>query len=368
MNYQHIARFWLPFTATMLAIALIFWLFWGLIFYILIALVISTLLHPFTDYIADIEVFSWRVPRIVAVLLSFGLLALVPFLFILLFVPLIAEQASILQKLDYHTVLSRLQSPVDGIEEFIMTNFPDDERQAGFLKQEITHNLTSFVSGLDVGKLLNYLVGFAGSILFYVVAVSFITFFFLYEKGLFRRNVLALVPNAYFEVAVNTFYKIEKLLSNYLLGILGQMVIMFAILSIGLSIMGIKYALTIAIFMAMMNIIPYLGPALGLVFATLVILSTPSAQGDFANNGYVLLQVLPIILGALMFDSLFVQPFIYSKSVKAHPLEIFFAIFVGATLAGGLGMLLAIPAYTILRVGYLELRASMQQYRVFRGS
>jgi predicted PurR-regulated permease PerM len=77
---------------------------------------------------------------------------------------------------------------------------------------------------------------------------------------------------------------------------------------------------------------------------------------------------LPVVQLAMMFDSLFVQPFIYSKSVKAHPLEIFFAIFAGATLAGGLGMLLAIPAYTILRVGYLELRASMQQYRVFRGS
>jgi predicted PurR-regulated permease PerM len=197
--------------------------------------------------------------------------------------------------------------------------------------------------------------------------VSFITFFFLYEKGLFRRNILAVIPNAYFEVAVTTFYKIEKLLSNYLLGILGQMIIMFTILSVGLGIMGIKYALTIAVFMAMMNIIPYLGPALGVVFASVVVLSTPSASGDFANNGYILLRILPIVLGAIVFDNLFVQPFIYSTSVKAHPLEIFFAIFAGATLAGGLGMLLAIPAYTILRVGYLELRESMQQYKVFRG-
>lgn len=367
MNYQNLVRFWLPFVAVFLLIGLIFWLFWGLIFYVLIALVISTLVHPITDYISDLEFFGWRVPRIMAVLLSFIFLALVPVLFVLLFVPLIADQISILQTLDYQKVLIRLQSPIDGIEKFILTNFPEEGRQAGFLKHEISHSLLGFVSGLDVGKVLNYLVSIAGSILFYVVSVSFITFFFLYEKGMFRRNILALIPNAYFEVAVTTFYKIEKLLSNYLLGLLGQMVIMFTILSVGLGILGVKYALTIAVFMAMMNIIPYLGPALGIVFATLVVLSTPSAQGDFANNGYTLLQTLPVILGALMLDSLFVQPFIYSKSVKAHPLEIFFAIFAGATLAGGLGMLLAIPAYTILRVGYLELRESMQQYKVFRG-
>ncbi len=365
-NTMH-TKFWIAFGAVLLALGVVFWLFWGLIFYVLIALVISTLIHPITDYISDLELFGWRVPRIVSVLVSFVLLALLPFLFILLFVPLIAEQIEILQKLDYQTVLVRLQSPIDGIEQFVLTNFPEEGRQAGFLKQEISHTLVGVVSGLDVGKVLNYLVSIAGSILFYVVSVSFITFFFLYEKGMFRRNLLALIPNAYFEVAVTTFYKIEKLLSNYLLGILGQMLIMFAILSVGLSIMGIKYALTIAVFMAMMNVIPYLGPALGLVFASLVVLATPSAQGDYAHNGYVLMQTLPVILGALMLDSLFVQPFIYSTSVKAHPLEIFFAIFAGATLAGGLGMLLAIPAYTILRVGYLELRQSMQQYKVFRG-
>lgn len=194
MNYQNLVRFWLPFVAVFLLIGLIFWLFWGLIFYVLIALVISTLVHPITDYISDLEFFGWRVPRIMAVLLSFIFLALVPVLFVLLFVPLIADQISILQTLDYQKVLIRLQSPIDGIEKFILTNFPEEGRQAGFLKHEISHSLLGFVSGLDVGKVLNYLVSIAGSILFYVVSVSFITFFFLYEKGMFRRNILALIP------------------------------------------------------------------------------------------------------------------------------------------------------------------------------
>ena len=178
--------------------------------------------------------------------------------------------------------------------------------------------------------------------------------------------MLSIVPNAYFEIAVTTFCKIETLLSNYLLGILMQMSIMFTIISIGLGIMGIKYAVTIAVFMALINLVPYLGPALGCLFASFVVFLTPTDSGNFSENTFLILRILPIILGAVFFDSIFVQPYIYATSVKAHPLEIFFAIFGGATLAGGLGMFLAIPFYTILRVTYLELSGAYKQYKVFR--
>ena len=137
-------KFWLSLGVGIAALTLIFWLFWGLIFYILVALVVSSLLHPITDYVSEIEVFGLRVPRIIAVLFSFIVLALVPFLFVLLFVPLIADQVGVLQELDYNTVLSRLQSPIDGVEQFVLSNFPDNSRQAGFLKQELNHAFGKF--------------------------------------------------------------------------------------------------------------------------------------------------------------------------------------------------------------------------------
>jgi predicted PurR-regulated permease PerM len=333
--------------------------------YLLVALVISAILRPITDQVNDIEIFHIKIPRILAVVVAFLILALIPFFFILLFVPLISDQISLLQKLDYNAVLTNLQQPIESTENFILKNFPTD-KHSGFLRQEINKSIIGFVEGLDVGSVLNEVLRFTGSILFYLIAVSFITFFFLYEKGLFRRNLLALIPNQYFEVAVTTFYKIEKLLSNYLIGLLGQMTVMFMMISIGLSIMGIKYTLTIAAFMAVINLIPYLGPALGCIFASLVILSTPSEAGSFTGNGFVILQASPIFLGAIFFDNIFVQPFIFSKSVKAHPLEIFLAVFAGATLAGGLGMIAAIPVYTIVRVSYIELSKSYRQYRVFK--
>jgi predicted PurR-regulated permease PerM len=65
-------------------------------------------------------------------------------------------------------------------------------------------------------------------------------------------------------------------------------------------------------------------------------------------------------------DNIVLQPLIFSKSVKAHPLEIFVIIFAGASLAGVLGMIAAIPVYTIIRVVLIELYQGYKQYKIFQ--
>ncbi len=181
-----------------------------------------------------------------------------------------------------------------------------------------------------------------------------------------RRILLSNIPNQYFEVVITTVYKIERLLSNYLLGLLMQVAIMFSAIALGLSILGVKYALTIAIFMAIINLIPYLGPAIGFLFGVFVVVSTDADATNFNHWLFDMLRIAPVFAIAVALDNLLVQPIIFSKSVKAHPLEIFIAIFAGATLAGPLGMLVAIPTYTILRVSYRELTIGYKQYRIFK--
>ena len=211
-----------------------------------------------------------------------------------------------------------------------------------------------------------YLLGFAGKIFIYMLAVTFITFFLLYEKGILRRNLLAIVPNAYFEVVITTFYKIEKLLSNYLIGLLLQIGILFTIIALGLALLGIRYALTIAVFAAIINLIPYLGPVMGFLFGIIVVISTPTTALTSSDYVLLIIKMTPVFAIAQLIDNLVLQPIIFSKSVKAHPLEIFISIFVGAAIAGGLGMIAAIPVYTIIRVSWLELSLGYRQYHVFR--
>jgi predicted PurR-regulated permease PerM len=341
------------------------WFFSHILVYLLVSIVISAILRPLTDYVDSVEVFGLNIPRLGAVFLSFLVLAVIPVLFVLLFVPLILEQINVLQNLDYQQIIASTKPTIDSIEQFIIYNF-QPKQQSGFLLASVNANVTTLIAGLQIGEVLNYLLSFTGSVLIYMVSVGFITFILLYEKGLARRILLSNIPNQYFEVVITTVFKIERLLSNYLLGLLMQVAIMFSVIALGLGILGVKYALTIAIFMAIINLIPYLGPAIGFLFGVFVVVSTDADATNFNHWLFDMLRIAPVFAIAVALDNLLVQPIIFSKSVKAHPLEIFIAIFAGATLAGPLGMLVAIPTYTILRVSYRELTTGYRQYRIFK--
>jgi predicted PurR-regulated permease PerM len=116
-----------------------------------------------------------------------------------------------------------------------------------------------------------------------------------------------------------------------------------------LSIFGIKNALIIAFFAALMNLIPYLGPIFGAAFAVLITISSNLNLSFYSEILPLIITVVSIFASMQVIDNYLFQPIIFSKSVMAHPLEIFVVILVGANLGGITGMVLAIPIYTIIR-------------------
>jgi predicted PurR-regulated permease PerM len=174
------------------------------------------------------------------------------------------------------------------------------------------------------------------------------------------------VPNQYFELFISAIHKIEHLLSNYLIGLLLQMMAIFSIAGLGLSIFGVKYALTIAIFAALANLIPYLGPMLGAVFGIIIGLTSHGHFGFDQLSVVLVLKIVSVFAVVQAADNILLQPLIFSKSVKAHPLEIFVVIFAAASLAGIPGMIAAIPVYTIIRVSVVEIQSGFKSYKIFK--
>jgi predicted PurR-regulated permease PerM len=122
--------------------------------------------------------------------------------------------------------------------------------------------------------------------------------------------------------------------------------------TIGLNLIGFEFnhAVIIGFFCGLFNVIPYLGPLIGAAFGLMVGLAL-NINADLMNYTLPLLGLMTIVfLIVKIIDDLLFQPFIYSSSVKAHPLEIFLVILAAGNMAGVLGMMLAIPGYTILRV------------------
>lgn len=340
------------------------WFFSNILFYFAISFIFATILRPLNNYISHTQIFNVKVPRLIAVMVSFAFLIIVLSLFIILFIPLVTDQIKILTSIDYDELYVKLTSPLVSVENFMIRNRLT-QGQEGFIVDSLRNSLVSLFDQVNFNTIFSNIISFTGNFFIGLIAVIFITFFLLYEKGIIRKQFIALIPNQYFEVSIAAIYKIEKLLSNYMLGLLFQMFAIFSIASFGLSILGIKYALTIAVFAAVANLIPYAGPILGTIFGIIVGLST----GDFSSNNEYILMVMKIIsvfAVVQLTDNLILQPLIFSKSVKAHPLEIFVVIFAGATIAGILGMIVAIPVYTVIRVSMKELYGGYKQYHIFK--
>ncbi|MEP2772394.1 MAG: AI-2E family transporter [Fulvivirga sp.] len=349
----------------LVAFVLLAWLFIDIFIYVVLAIVVSSLLRPLTHYISTAQFFKIRIPRFLAVIASYLIFIALIALFVVLFIPLISEQIEVISKIDFEALYARVTTPLTSFEDFLIANGLTSEEQ-GFIVNGLKENILELISGIRIGNILNQILSFTGSFFVGVIAVGFISFFFLYEMGSMRKKLISLIPNKYFEVTIAAYNKIERLLSNYLVGLAFQMVSIFTMASVGLSILGIKYALTIALFAAVANLIPYLGPLLGATFGILVGVSTGIDMVSAQDYLILIVKIVSVFGAVQIVDNIFLQPLIFSKSVKAHPLEIFIIIFAGASLAGIPGMIAAIPVYTVMRVSTSELYEGYRSYRIFK--
>ncbi len=363
-------------------IGLLFLIIFAIIFsdivsFVVISLILVAILSPFVNRLSEFYVFGVRLPRIFAILITFGLLGGILFGIITMFVPLVSNQISLLKALKINEITAKISIPIENLEKTLIYKF-GIKQQVGFIFKEIGSATLHFVEKFNVGNIINNFLSVTTGILVGILAVSFVTFSILMKRGVVRNQIINIIPNQYFEVGITAIYKIEKLLSNYLRGVFLQITAAFMLIALGLSIFGINYAITIALFAATVHFIPYLGPILSITFGVLVGVSTASVDLDSnlitnatanvpkVSETVVLLKILIVFVSVYTLDSVFFQPLIFSKSVKAHPLEIFLVIFAGATLAGVVGMILAIPAYTILKVIITEFLVGYRQYYIFQ--
>ena len=237
----------------------------------------------------------------------------------------------------YHQITNHL-----GLSSHIVEDVIDD---AGLEK--------NILQGLDIGFIPNFLNSFLNvlsSASIGLFSVLFISFFFLKDSKLFENGLLIFVPIDKKKGTTNSIGKINGLLSRYFVGLLLQIFILFVIYTIVLLIVGIENAVVIAFLCALFNIIPYIGPIIGGVIM-LTLTMTSNLGSDFSEvilpkTGYVFLGLL---FGQLV-DNFFSQPFIFSNSVKSHPLEIFLVIIIAGLLFGVVGMIVAVPGYTAIKV------------------
>jgi predicted PurR-regulated permease PerM len=289
-----------------------------------------------------------KLPNIIAVILTMLFMIGILVGIIALFIPLLSEQGKNLSLLNIDDLQYSLNQLYGQITDYL--GLSNDVVKDVIEESDIEQNI---LKGFDVGFIPNFLNSFLdvlSSASIGLFSVLFISFFFLKDSKLFQNGLLIFVPKGKETGTVDSIEKINGLLSRYFVGLLLQIFILFIIYTIVLLVVGIENAIVIAFLCALFNIIPYVGPIIGGVLM-ITLTMTSNLDADFSsvilpNTGYVLIG---LVIGQLI-DNFFSQPFIFSNSVKSHPLEIFLIIIIAGLLFGIVGMIVAVPGYTALKV------------------
>ncbi len=331
------------------------WNFSDLVLYIFLAFIFSLIGKPIAKKISNIKIFKRSIPYGVSTLLTMAVFVLFFALILFFFIPMLTREASVIASINYDELSKNLDYLLDNTERFLHDNNLIDEQETlvGIVTSEIKNfaNLTAF------SNVLRGVASATGSFFFGLFAVFFLTFFFI--KDDIRLDSLAklLFDERHVSRLTGVSEKINNLLSRYFIGLLIEIASMIILLYIGMAIFGIKGALLLAFFGGMLNAIPYLGPLIGAICACLFGAVDCLSANDYQAILPTVLKIAGTFIGANLIDNIVLQPYIYSQSVKAHPVEIFLVIIMGGSLAGIAGMLFAIPVYTMIRTMVIEIFA-----------
>ncbi len=344
---QSIAK-WAAGVVAVVLIGTLLWYFSSTVIYILVSAVLAIVGRPLVRLISRLKVGKWSVPRWLSAMIALVVMWVVLVGFCLLVVPLVVGKVSSLAALDLGSVLANIQEPLENIQHYLssLAIMPEQtvsvsEIIVGWLRKVVDYQTinTAFSSVVDIT--LTLVVAF--------FSVSFITFFFLKEDGLFYKMVTALFPSRYVDNVTRALDKITHLLSRYFTGLLFESLILMTVISVVLMLFGlaVEDACFIGVIMGVMNVVPYAGPVMGGIASIFVGIVEPI---EGCTIGYTLAVIVGTLLTVKGIDDFVIQPTLYSERVNAHPLEVFIVILLAGSAGGILGMLLAIPSYTVLRV------------------
>lgn len=312
----------------------------SVLLYLALSGVVTLIGRPIVLFLRDRLHFKNLLAVMLTMLIIFGLFIGLLFLFI----PLIKQQSHNLSLLNIDSLSATVENLyLETLAYFSGPNFDIESRI----------NNTDFLESFDFGFIPDFINSFLsalGSFSIGLFSVIFISFFLLKDSKLLENGILTFIPNqneARFEKSLE---KIKNLLSRYFIGLVFQILVLFIIYSFILLFFGIDNAIVIAFLCALLNIIPYLGPLIGAFVMFFLTMSSNLGQ-DFSTVMLptTLYVMIGFVIGQLI-DNFLSQPLIFSNSVRSHPLEIFLVIVIGGLLFGIVGMIAAVPSYTVIKV------------------
>ena len=339
---------------TALLFAVLFFFFKSILLYVSISAVFAIIGSPLVKLFQKVHIKKVHLGKGLASFLTLLSFYTVFTIAVLTVLPFITKEAQYFSTINPNELIERTQEPIKALEGHIFSYTGNNFSVEEYAREKIISivNFTSF------SNWLNAITSITGNFLIYFFALSFITFFLLKDGKMFFEKSKTLVPRKYRQEASGILPEIKTKLTRYFIGICIEVLMVCLCLSLGLFIIEIKYFIIIAIVAAVFNIIPYIGPLIGIVFGLSIISFTYcSNTADCIHSVFPLLgKAFLVFIIVQLLDNVLFQPYIYGKSVNAHPLEIFLIVMVFGNIWGIVGLILAIPSWSVLKIIIGEIR------------
>lgn len=326
------------------------WYFRSIVTYIVIAAVLSVIGRPVVSWLNKIKIWKFKLGESLSALITLVAIWVFFFAIFRFLIPLLVSEFDELANVDINEYLALLEGPANTLTKFVYGE--SISLTDGSFIDMFGEKVAQIFKVSQVTDLFGTIASTMGGLMMGLFSVSFITFFFLRDKDLFKNGLLLFVPVEYEERVAKSFDRVGVLLRRYFVGIIIEILMVMTLDTVGLTIVGLDFsdAVVIGLFCGLFNVIPYLGPWIGAAFGILIGLAI-NINANFIHETLPLVGFMVVVFGTVqIIDNVLFQPLIYSSSVKAHPMEIFLVIIAAGSFAGITGMVLAIPVYTILRV------------------
>nr|WP_090085559.1 AI-2E family transporter [Lentibacillus persicus] len=274
-----------------------------------------------------------KMPRIAAIMIVF--LLLLAFLFVVAryIVPILQTQFS--------NLVNNIPTMVSGVQDLIgywqsnQNLIPDEVNKT---INNITSNLQTYIE-----KAMSFIFGFIGefiSILFALILIPFFLFFMLKDGEKFVPFITKFFKKKKAENIRELLTKIDDSLTSFIQGQLIVALCIGILLYIGYAIIGLNYALTLAIFGMIICVIPFIGPYLAV---------TPAIIVGFFQDPLMPVWVAIVMIVAQQIEGNLVSPNVMGKALHLHPLTVITVVLAAGSIGGLLGMLFAIPIYSVVK-------------------
>lgn len=353
INYALVFRI-----CVVLFIAIFMWFFPSIVIYIFAAFILALMGKPLAKVISKIKISKKRtIPYGISSFIAILLILSLFISFLLLLIPLLGNEFANLKNIDYEAISAYLSDVLNNLQRFLYEYniMKPDQTIVGIVTNEIKDILNVGIFSNLLGNVIGGVITTTGTFIMALFSIFFMGFFFIKDDIRFDTLIRPFVSKKYTSRVSLISEKVNDLLTRYCIGSFVRILIMTVLLYIGLLLFGIKGAGIMAFIGGILNIIPYIGPIIGAVICVFIGFLNCVGGGMYTDILPVVLEIVGIFIVANVVDNILLQPIIFSQSLKIHAVEVFLVTIIGGEVGGILGMILAVPVYTIIRVMVIEI-------------